>query len=107
VHDCGEDHHLLTVPGGSEEEHCRSDSDRDITFGVADRLMTIHLGKLDVDQIVEMLLVTGHGRHEVGALQFHGSDRSATFDWRRRRLEHLCQLIRCEEDRVLDTVDIA
>ena len=50
MHDRGEDHHLLAVGGGAEEEHRRSDSDGYVTLGVADRKMAVHLGKLGVDQ---------------------------------------------------------
>ena len=95
----GEEHHLLTVLGGPQEEHGRSDSDRDITFGVADRRMAVYLGELGVDQVVEMLLVTRHGRGEVGLVHLHDLDRGVTLDRLRRRLERLRELVRSQEDR--------
>ena len=106
VHDCREDHHLLAVPGGPEEEHGRSDSDRHIAFGVADRPMAVHLRQLGVDQVVQMLLVTWHGRRQVGPLQLQDLDRSVGLDRRRSRLKHLGELVGSKEDRVLDAVDI-
>ena len=76
------------------------------TFGVADRPMAVHLCQLGVDQVVQMLLVTWHGRRKVGPLQLQDLDRSVGLDRRRSRLKHLGELVGSKEDWVLDAVDI-
>src|SRR5215216_7769154 len=65
VHDWSEEHNLLPVSGGTQKKHGRSDPDCHIPFGVTNGRMAIDLGQLGIDQVVEMLLITRHGRLEV------------------------------------------
>src|SRR6188508_1332504 len=69
VHDWGEKHNLLAVAGGAEEKHGRSDADCHITIRITYWRVTVNLSKLGIDQVIEMLLVAGHCRLNVGPFQ--------------------------------------
>ena len=85
----------------------RSDSNGDITVGVADRWIAVDLGELGVHQVVEMLLVARHGRREVGLVRLRDLDRGVILQRCLHGLQRLREFVRCQEYGMLHPVDIA